>query len=55
MEFSKATNMQISIPVPMFLVKAWWFFNDQCGECGGHVSEHINGHYYCDDCDTKNG
>lgn len=34
--------------------KVVWFVVGNCTECGGNVSEHINGKYYCDDCDAQN-
>lgn len=39
----------------MWLKKIWWLFSDKCLECGGHLSEHINGKFYCDDCGANNG
>lgn len=46
--------MIINITVPMFLVRAYWFLNDKCDDCGGELEQHINGKYYCKNCDKLN-
>jgi uncharacterized Zn finger protein (UPF0148 family) len=37
-----------------FLLKVFRFLSDTCTDCGGMLSEHINGKYYCDECGKRN-
>jgi hypothetical protein len=48
----------VCVSVTYKIIKNWqkivWFLQDKCDDCGGNLSEHINGKFYCDDCDKLN-
>lgn len=42
-------------PWTKWLYQLYWGFMDRCNYCGGHISGHINGRDYCDDCGMSLG
>lgn len=35
----------------LFLKQIWWLINERHTQCGGELVQHINGKYYCKECD----
>lgn len=38
-----------------WFISFWRLIHEKCGVCGGELTEHINGSFWCDPCDLFYG